>query len=289
MYAKLSGVLLSLYLFYHHSPLNRSNLKAAFDTLALQQALPSRVGGTRWLPHQLKALRALVNGYPALILHLTQMQVPGGSGDAKTKAIGFLATLRRKDIIETAHFLLDVLFVLSKLSLIAQTVTATVADVHATLMSVLATLLSVLATLLSVLATLLSVLATLLSVLPTLLSVLATLRRHKECPTAKERGLDLDNGFHGEVMKGAAFSEQTRAQMIDNLISCLEGRFANCNSEVVQATSIACFKLWPEEADGYGEEAVATLTQHYGPMLREAGVDRRGYSSRMCCLLMCMP
>ena len=53
-------------------------------------------------------------------------------------------------------------------------------------------------------------------------------------------------------------------QMMDNLISCLEGGFANCNSEVVQATLIACFKVWPDEADGCGEEAVATLTKHYG-------------------------
>jgi len=48
---------------------------------------------------------------------------------------------------------------------------------------------------------------------------------------------------------------------------------ANCNSEVVLAISIACFKLWPDEPDGYGEEAVATLTKHYGPMLCTAGVD----------------
>ena len=43
--------------------------------------------------------------------------------------------LCHKDTIEMAHFLLDVLFVQSRLSLVAQTVTATVADVHATLLT----------------------------------------------------------------------------------------------------------------------------------------------------------
>ena len=86
MYTKLSGLLLSLYLFYHHSPLKHSNLKAVFDT----SSLPC---GIRWLPHLLKALQALVKGYPAYVLHLTQMHVPGCSGDAKAKAIGFLVTL----------------------------------------------------------------------------------------------------------------------------------------------------------------------------------------------------
>lgn len=80
-----------------------------------------------------------------------RQQVPGGSGNAK--AVGFLATLRCQDTTEMAHFLLDVLFILSKLSLVAQTMTAA-ADVHATL-----------------------------------LSVLATLNRYKANPTAKERAL----------------------------------------------------------------------------------------------------
>lgn len=238
MYTKLSGLLLSLYLFYHHSPLNRSNLKAAFDTLSLPCALPPRVGGTRWLPHLLKALQALVKGYPAYVLHLTQMQVPGGSGDAKAKAIGFLATLHRRDIIEMAHFLLDVLFVLSKLSLVAQTVTATVADVHATLTS-----------------------------------VVATLVMYKTTTTAKERALARMEDFHGETLTGAVFAKQTRLQILGNLVSCLEGRFVDSNSDVVRASSIVSFKLWPEAAGDYGNDAVATLNNHFGPVLRDAGID----------------
>lgn len=103
------------------------------------------------------------------------MQLPGGSRGAKTKAIGFLVTLRQRDIIKMAHLLFDVLLMLSKLSLVAQTVTATVADVHATLTS-----------------------------------AVATLAMYKTTETAKERALARMEDFHGEKLTGAVFTKQTR-------------------------------------------------------------------------------
>ena len=48
-------ILLSLYLFYHNSRLNRSNLKASYDCLGLKFLVPPRVGGTRWAAHTLKS------------------------------------------------------------------------------------------------------------------------------------------------------------------------------------------------------------------------------------------
>ena len=41
-------ILLSLYIFYHNSTLNQSNLKASYDSLGLKFLVPPRVGGTRW-------------------------------------------------------------------------------------------------------------------------------------------------------------------------------------------------------------------------------------------------
>lgn len=73
-----------------------------------------------------------------------------------------------------AHLLLDVLLVLSKLSLVALTVTATVADVHAMLMS-----------------------------------AVATLVMYKTMATVKERALARMD-FHGEKLTDAVFTKQTR-------------------------------------------------------------------------------
>ena len=66
-------LLLSLYLFYHASPLNGSNLKNSCRSLDMVFLVPTRVGGTRWAAHTLKALTHLIRGYPALVQHLQQV------------------------------------------------------------------------------------------------------------------------------------------------------------------------------------------------------------------------
>ncbi len=44
---------LGLYTFYHTSPQNRA--KTRFNELALTPLMPTRIGGTRWLVHLLRA------------------------------------------------------------------------------------------------------------------------------------------------------------------------------------------------------------------------------------------
>ncbi|XP_045201935.2 uncharacterized protein LOC123555352 [Mercenaria mercenaria] len=70
---KTDALLLNLYLFYKYSPLNRANLKRSYDTLGLKMKVPSRVGGTRWLPHTERTLKTVLYGYEAIIQHLDQM------------------------------------------------------------------------------------------------------------------------------------------------------------------------------------------------------------------------
>lgn len=72
-HVKLERLLLNLYYFYHNSPLNRANLKASFQLLNLSVLLPTRVGGTRWVGHILKALQHFLQGYPAIVQHLEQV------------------------------------------------------------------------------------------------------------------------------------------------------------------------------------------------------------------------
>ena len=79
--------------------------------------------------------------------------------------------------------------------------------------------------------------------------------------------------FHSEKLTDAVFAKQTRLQMLGNLVSCLERRFVDSNSDIVRATSIVSFKLWREATGDYGNDAVATLNDHFGPVLRDAGID----------------
>ena len=69
----LISMLSTLYAFYHASPLNRSNLKKSFASLAVKDVMPLCVGGTRWLAHTATALRNFWDGYTALFLHLGQV------------------------------------------------------------------------------------------------------------------------------------------------------------------------------------------------------------------------
>ena len=73
--ATFTELLFSIYKFYHSSALNRDNLKTSCAAVCINFLVPSSVGGTRWLPHTMLALKKLWNIYPALMQHLEQVQV----------------------------------------------------------------------------------------------------------------------------------------------------------------------------------------------------------------------
>lgn len=68
----MEALLTGLYYFYRNSPLNRSNLETSCKALNIKFLVPTRIGGTRWLPHWYRALENLWKIYPALATHLQQ-------------------------------------------------------------------------------------------------------------------------------------------------------------------------------------------------------------------------
>ena len=112
-------LLLGLYYFYHNSPLNRANLKASYQSLQKSPLMPTRVGGTRYVSHILKALDHFVRGYAPIVQHLEQIQSPGSvgiRGEQKAKAKQFYQTVTTKSVVKYACLLFDVLQHLSTLS-----------------------------------------------------------------------------------------------------------------------------------------------------------------------------
>lgn len=73
LYTVLTDFLQNIYYFYHNSPLNKSNLKSAYEAFKLHLALPSKIGGSRWLPRLQTALQILLKGYAAIVLHLSKV------------------------------------------------------------------------------------------------------------------------------------------------------------------------------------------------------------------------
>ncbi|KAK2156391.1 hypothetical protein LSH36_214g01000 [Paralvinella palmiformis] len=107
-YQELDKFLLDLYLFYHNSNLNEACLAAGSKVL-----VPTCVGGTRSLPHTLRALNNLWQIYPALVLHTSQVKQKGQK------------KLTCKSFVVFAHFVWDVVV---QLSLSLQSCTCSVAD-----------------------------------------------------------------------------------------------------------------------------------------------------------------
>ncbi|XP_070535407.1 zinc finger protein 862-like [Ptychodera flava] len=112
----LMTLLGELYKMYHKSPLQRTNLKKAFETLGTAPVMPLRIGGTRWLSHTLRAIQSLWKSYSAIKLHLNQIKAtPNHRFGPKAKALSQLMT--SKSVVFYGHFLQDILATLSNLSL----------------------------------------------------------------------------------------------------------------------------------------------------------------------------
>ncbi|XP_060063630.1 zinc finger protein 862-like [Ylistrum balloti] len=139
IHQKCELLLTNLYLFYKYSPLNRSNLKLAAESIGKKAYVPSRTGGTRWLPHTKRALQNFKAGSESIVLHLEQMQ-QNPSKEASAKARNFLKVIKEKQTDYWMHLMMDVVNTLSYLSQAIQERESTTADITMEIESVLLTL-----------------------------------------------------------------------------------------------------------------------------------------------------
>ena len=70
---KVEDLLTGLFTFYHRSPLNRATLKKSFSVQGMKPLMPTRVGGTRWVSHLMRALDHFLKGYKGIVHHLEQV------------------------------------------------------------------------------------------------------------------------------------------------------------------------------------------------------------------------
>ncbi|KAK0140097.1 Zinc finger protein 862 [Merluccius polli] len=92
MVRKAEDLLSGLYTVYHKSGVNRASLKQYFRELHMKALMPTRVGGTRWLPHLFKALDNFLRGYAGIVRHLQEKSQEATNINAvlRAKAKGFL-------------------------------------------------------------------------------------------------------------------------------------------------------------------------------------------------------
>ncbi|CAM5113172.1 unnamed protein product [Eretmochelys imbricata] len=237
LYTTVSGLLQNIYYFYHNSPLNKSNLNSTYETLKLRPAIPSRIGGTRWLSRLQTALQILLKGYPAILLHMSKMQGdPSASNHQKVK--GLLKLLLQMEVVKFSHFLLDIINVLNILSRVTQDSNSSIADIFATMQS-----------------------------------TLETLQMYKTRSGPKERLVDAVTHFHGHQLVGNGNILPVRTKVLSDLVRRLRDCFCDASQDVLRATTIGSFKLWPDKIkQEFGEREVSILTKHYEPILEGANV-----------------
>ena len=64
------ALLIGLYYLYKRIPKERQHLLRSFDALDIPVQLPTRVGGTWWLPHLEEAVEVFFGSYKAIVSHL---------------------------------------------------------------------------------------------------------------------------------------------------------------------------------------------------------------------------
>ncbi|XP_020932291.1 uncharacterized protein LOC106508146 [Sus scrofa] len=162
----------------------------------------------------------------------------GGSDTSHQKAKELLDVLLQADIVKFVHFLVDVINVLSLLSHVIQNRNSSIADIFATLES-----------------------------------TLEMLRIYQTRPGPKERRVESVTHFHGNCLGGRGNISDVRNMVLTHLIERLQGCFRDASQDVVKATTIGSFKLWPAKIkQEFGEKEVSILTAHYEPILEAAQV-----------------
>tara|TARA_B110000881_G_scaffold174464_1_gene158824 strand:- start:99 stop:320 length:222 start_codon:yes stop_codon:yes gene_type:complete len=60
--------------------------------------------------------------------------------------------------------------------------------------------------------------------------------------------------FEDQALSGDdSLFQRSRCSLVDNLITCLDRRFADLSDGVIQATQLVDFKYWPDKQDMTGK------------------------------------
>ncbi|KAM9695112.1 uncharacterized protein ACIGJ3_012181 [Trichechus inunguis] len=157
---------------------------------------------------------------------------------SQQKAKELRAFLLQADIIKFAHFLVDIINVLSILSHVNQNRNSSIADIFATLES-----------------------------------TLEMLRMYQSRPGPKECRVDSATQFHGNNLRGKGNISAVRNLVLTHLIKRLLGCFQDASQDVKRASMTASFKLWPGKiSQEFGEKEISILIAHYEPVLEAANV-----------------
>ncbi|XP_076081027.1 zinc finger protein 862-like isoform X2 [Mytilus galloprovincialis] len=125
LYDKTITLLLGLYYLYRRGPKQKKALKRAFSALNMKKILPTHVGGTRWMPHMLRAINVIIKGYRGFKAHLESASHENPKAEGLTKILTDVA------VVTFMLNLKEIISPLNRLSLILQKQNLTLYNGHA--------------------------------------------------------------------------------------------------------------------------------------------------------------
>ncbi|XP_014662095.1 PREDICTED: zinc finger protein 862-like [Priapulus caudatus] len=246
----INTVAMGLYYFYHNSSLNRAMLRRSYEALKQNNdsafLIPTRIGGTRWIGHTMRALTNLISSYKYIMAHLGQLTetTERVSADSKSKAHAFMKLLKSKDVVCFLLFLMDALAPLHRLSLQLQERTCVIAKQHSAIAS-----------------------------------TLEAIRKYKTSDGPHLRKVSGKETFEEIQLTNCSAYEfgAARCNLIKKIEEALEKRFSEFLSQsVVSATKIADIQMWPhdwESLKDHGDEDLRIILEHFKTVLGTASVD----------------
>ena len=249
-----------LWKHYQFSPKALRELRAISVVMEEKVLKPVRAVGTRWTPHMRKALQILLKCYPVILAHFEHVASPDyrASDSVKGRAKKVSKELKDYEVVRGLHLVLDVLEVLSILSLRFQQDRVTLSGV---LDAVETCNLSLIA----------------LSQQPGEQLQLF----YDKCVDGHYCGSKLNK--YDAADSGARFSEVT-TQLTSTVRACINHRLQDLEVKPVLEAARILFqpKEWPTDRDQlavFGNTYLTTLAQHFELMLRKLGCDEEQVKS----------
>ena len=242
MYDRAMSLLIGLYYMYKKSPKQREHLLRCFKICNVKVAMPTRVGGTRWLGHLDHALDVFFRSYPAIVSHLQN------NSHGNPKVEGFAKLAMSKSIIIFLLELQDIIKPLQILSKCLQRKDATLGE-SKELMDVTKDALSLCKTSCSD----------------------ATVRVEE---TSTFKGTKLSTQGNPRSASSLAFKNV----LVDQLLVSMQCRFSDINSSVLSATKLTNLNKWPSpsatvEIEEYGNVAIGEVTAHFNSSLQSQDIE----------------
>ncbi|XP_063951982.1 zinc finger protein 862-like [Lytechinus pictus] len=248
---RITDMLQGMFKTYKASPKSWRDLQRVAEVMETRLLRPGNVQGTRWLPHIKAALRALMESFEAISAHRENMvEQRAGSAEMQGRARKSLRILKDHRIVRFSCFIMDVLDILSRLSLRLQEDVLTVAGGVNALKTCDLRLMGLKSTVGE-----------------------AEGAFVEEVSSGQYKGVDMEP-LHDDAITSL---NALRSTILDDIAEHLYKRFESMQSDLILAAcDIIDVTRWPTEETlgAYGNAAVDVVIDHFRDAMEPTNINR---------------